>query len=124
MLFMSAIAIGQTVTIENQSYGSGTPGVNGYEKAIAVDNDYLHAPQYMAAFPTAATIWPRVVEVPCVKEAGVLKCQGYTWQPKMGRGEYLFFKPIIQEVQVPVPPQIVKVPVPYPVYVEVKKKKE
>jgi len=101
------------VVIERDTLGSGTPGARGVENAtLVLDNDIYHAPQYMAAFPTAATIWPRVVDVECVRvgtsvqasvnRAGVvtgvasepqLKCEGYEWQPKMGRGEYLFFRP-------------------------------
>jgi hypothetical protein len=49
----------------------------------------------MPNYPTAAPIWPRVIEVPCTKTDTVLKCDGYTWQPKLGRGEYLFITPII-----------------------------
>lgn len=91
------------VGIERTTLGSGTPGVYGYERALPIlENNIFHAPQYMAAFPTAATIWPRVVEVPCTKTGNALKCEGYDWQPKMGRGEYLFFKPVVRVVEPPV----------------------
>ena len=125
-LLASTVTFGQAVQIETLPQGSGTPGMNGYDRALPVDNDYLHVPQYMPAFPTAATIWPRVVEVTCIKGEG-LKCQGYAWTPKMGRGEYLFIKTIIVEPQTPVVvKEVVTVTVekPYPVYVEIKKKKE
>lgn len=99
----SATAAAQDVSIKNEVLGSGTPGARGFETAIPVlENDIFHAPQYMAAFPTAATIWPRIVEVPCVRVAGEVKCEGYNWTPKMGRGEYLFFRARIIEPAAPV----------------------
>ncbi len=97
-------ASAQNVDIQRNAYGSGVPGKEGFENADVVENDIFHAPQYMAAFPTAATIWPRVVEVPCVETGAGLKCEGYNWTPKMGRGEYLFFKPKIVQ---PVRPEII-----------------
>lgn len=103
-LAMAASASAQNVDIQRNAYGSGVPGKEGFENADVVENDIFHAPQYMAAFPTAATIWPRVVEVPCVRSATGLQCEGYNWTPKMGRGEYLFFKPKIAE---PVRPEII-----------------
>jgi hypothetical protein len=103
---------GPVVGIERETLGSGTPGKSGFEHALPVlENDIFHAPQYMAHHPTAATIWPRVVEVPCHRHGSVVKCEGYHWTPKMGRGEYLFFTPKIIEPQAPT---IVEVPVPGP----------
>ena len=119
----SATAAAQDVSIKSETFGSGTPGNGGFENASQVfENDIYHAPQYMAAFPTAATIWPRVVDVSCIRigssvvasvnksgevvSATVepkLKCEGYNWTPKMGRGEYLFFRPHLVE---PVQPTI------------------
>jgi hypothetical protein len=94
----TAYAAPQVVDIKNEVLGSGTPGAVGFEQALPVlENDIYHAPQYMAAFPTAATIWPRVVDVPCVRTPVGLKCDGYNWTPKMGRGEYLFFRTHIIE---------------------------
>jgi hypothetical protein len=92
-----------------------------------IENNILHAPQYMPNYPTAAAIWPRVVEIPCTKlPNGDLTCASYNWSPSMGRGEYLFVTP---KVVVPVEPvvHVYKEQVPGPtVYVEVpvKKKKE
>lgn len=127
LLFASA-SFAQNVGIQRETLGSGTPGQGGYERALPVlENDIYHAPQYMAAFPTAATIWPRIVEVPCTKSGDVLKCQGYEWQPKYGRGEYLFFKAVVVE---PVKPVVVEKVIPViverKVFVEVptKPKKE
>lgn len=99
MVVASTTALAQNVSIQQNTLGSGTPGEKGFENStLVLDNDIYHAPQYMAAFPTAATIWPRVVDVPCVKVGDSLKCEGYEWTPKMGRGEYLFFRPQIREV--------------------------
>lgn len=90
--------------------GSGTPAPMisvGTEAAKYVDDGYYHTPQYMPNFPTAATIWPRVVEVDCVNEKTGVVCDGYNWSPKMGRGEYLFVVPrlkqAVQPILVPVP---------------------
>jgi hypothetical protein len=102
MAFVSVTAFAQNVAIERNTLGSGEQGVKGFENStLVLDNDIYHAPQYMAAFPTAATIWPRVVDVPCIKTGDSLKCEGYEWTPKMGRGEYLFFRPHITEAPVP-----------------------
>jgi hypothetical protein len=48
-----------------------------------------HVPQYLPGFPTAATIWPRVIILQCASDL----CSGYEITPEMGRGEYLFFVP-------------------------------
>lgn len=78
--------------------GSGEPGGSGagYEDASEVYNNLYHAPQYMPFFPTAATIWPRVIEVPCTTSGADVICERYYWRPEYGRGEYLFFTPIMQ----------------------------
>lgn len=142
LIVMAALAVTSTafaaeVSVKRAALGSGTPAlsVSGVENAIVVDNakvenNILHAPQYMPNYPTAATIWPRVIEVPCTTDlAGNMSCAGYNWSPSMGPGEYLFVKPKLAP-----PPQIfterVEVPVPVivtkEVFVEVpvKKKKE
>ena len=72
-------------------FGSGLQNSGGAENAKPVaDFGVWHAPQYMPGYPTAATIWPRVVFVHC--KGGL--CDGYPITPNMGFGEYLFFKPI------------------------------
>lgn len=101
---MAASVSAQNVEIQRNEYGSGTPGAKGMENAQVVENDLFHSPQYLPFHPTAGTIWPRVVEVPCIRTGAILKCEGYNWTPKMGRGEYLFFKPRIIE---PAKPEIV-----------------
>lgn len=77
--------------IERQPFGSGLQNATGTENAQPVgDLGVWHAPQYLPGFPTSATIWPRVVEVPCVNDV----CAGYSITPAMGRGEYLFFRKV------------------------------
>ncbi len=85
------------VQIQRNTLGSGQQGETGYESStLVLDNDIFHAPQYLPFYPTAGTIWPRVVEVQCIKSIDGLKCEGYDWLPALGRGEYLFFKPVIK----------------------------
>ena len=62
----------------------------------------LHVPQYLPGFPTAATIWPRIVEVNCESNKGQLQCEGFHWTPDMGRAEYLFITPKVVEKPAPV----------------------
>lgn len=127
---LSAPAFAAEVGVVRNEYGSGTPGTGGFERAVPVERngEILHAPQYMPMYPTAGMIWPRVVEVPCTKTGDVLKCQGYTWTPKLGRGEYLFIKPVMVEPAVAQPPQVTTIIKEVPVIVlkevPVKLKKE
>jgi hypothetical protein len=90
------------VEIGRMLLGSGEPGQPGVENATMVANDVYHVPQYLPGFPTAATIWPRVIEVPCRSVAARLRCDGYNWTPAMGRGEYLYFTPVLGAVPQPV----------------------
>ena len=87
--------VAQTVQIERQQLGSGQPGQTGLENAVRVEDGMYHVPQYMPGFPTAATIWPRVINVPCRKNGDVLVCEGYHWLPEFGRAEYLYFVPVL-----------------------------
>lgn len=131
LFIMAALAVSTTafaaeVNINRTGFGTGTPafsfGNSGLENAKVVNHDVsvLHAPQYMPYYPTAAVIWPRVVEVPCTKAAdGKLTCDKYEWTPAMGRAEYLFITPVVKVEPKPV---IVKELVPGPtvtVYKEV-----
>lgn len=100
------------INIGRTGMGSGTPGQTfgnaGVENARPVNHapSVLHAPQYMPFYPTAAVIWPRVIEVPCTKEpSGNLLCEEYHWSPSMGRAEYLFIAPVVKE---PVAPTVVR----------------
>jgi hypothetical protein len=112
--------------IRNQ-LGNGTPApmiTVGVESARYVDDNYYHTPQYMPMYPTAAVIWPRVIELECERDKNGVLCEGYHWLPEMGRGEYLF---VVPKFKAPSQSVIVRETireVPYPVLVERKKKKE
>lgn len=85
----AAAAAPPSLRIERSPFGSGLQNATGTENADPVaDFGVWHVPQYLPGYPTAATIWPRVIEVPCVKDV----CAGYSITPAMGRGEYLFFR--------------------------------
>lgn len=118
---VNAVIPANAVVILRSQLGSGTPGYTGLEPATHMGEGIYHAPQYMVAYPTAGTLWPRVIDVMCEQHDNVFICNGYNWLPEMGRGEYLFFRPRLA------PPPVVrevKVPEPYPVYVEPKRKRE
>jgi hypothetical protein len=124
IVIMVVLAVCGTVFAADVNLGKSVLGSNptGIENTKVVDNNILHAPQYMPNYPTAATIWPRVVEVPCTKAAnGDLNCAGYNWTPAMGRGEYLFVTPKVIE---PVKPTVVTVTKEVLVEVPAKPKKE
>ena len=130
-LLFASVSFAQNVTVKNEALGSGKPGDIDPEAAQPVDirEGIYHAPQYMPAYPTAAVLWARVIEVPCTKSAEGLKCDGYTWRPELGRGEYLFVKPVVIESPKPivqVQEKIVPVVVERKVFIEVpeKRKKE
>jgi hypothetical protein len=101
-----------SIKIDQVTMGSGTPTnakVRNEQIAHEVgDYGVYHVPQYMPYFPTAATIWPRVVEVRCHGD----KCDGYEYKAEYGRAEYLFFKPrqVVAKAEIPV----VVVPTPLP----------
>jgi hypothetical protein len=120
LLLISSSVLAQQqreVRIERRALGSGTPAITntvGIERAVPVADNYLHAPQYLPGYPTAAVIWPRVVEVNCIEDAGKLNCDGYNWRPDLGRGEYLFIVPRIAK-----PPQVIEKPIPFVVEREV-----
>lgn len=125
-LLFSAASFAQVTVIQRNELGAGQPGHEvGSKQAFPVlENDIYHVPQYMPNFPTAATIWPRIIDVQCTQVGVNVQCDdGYQWQPSYGRGEYLFFRTVFKD---PVPPVEKPVPVyvPYPVYVEAKPKKE
>jgi hypothetical protein len=80
------------IRIERVSMGSGLQNASGTDNAEPVgDFGVWHVPQYMPGFPTAATIWPRVVVIQCSSND---LCSGYEVTPELGRGEYLFFRPV------------------------------
>lgn len=79
-----------TLRIERMNMGSGLQNARGTDNAEPVGAlGVWHVPQYMPGYPTAATIWPRVVIIQCTSDL----CAGYEVTPELGRGEYLFFVP-------------------------------
>lgn len=94
---------------------------NNLINSINWNNDIYHSPQYMPGYPTAATIFPRVVDVDCVRVINGISCKGYNWLPEMGRGEYLMVHPVIHE---PPQPQIITKIITKEVLVEVPVKKK
>lgn len=110
----------QDVTINRRPLGSGQPGTTGVESVTRWSSDspgIYQLQQYMPGYPTAAPLWARAVDVQCTKNAstGKLACEGYEWQPKYGRAEYLFANVVIAvppEPKVIVTEKVVKVEVP------------
>lgn len=91
--------------------GSGVPHATGYTKANPeLPYGTFYAPQYLPGYPTAATIWPRTIDVNCTQDKTLeLKCDGYHWLPEYGRGEYLWVHPKYVKYVAPVPvPVVVK----------------
>lgn len=105
----SAAAFAQT--------GPGPLMPNIQNPAEHVVDGYWHAPEYMPGFPTSATLWPRVVEVPCQEINGRMMCDQINWTPDFGRGEYVYIKPYKKPAPVVIEKKV-------PVYVEKKKIKE
>ncbi|KQX21970.1 hypothetical protein [Variovorax sp. Root434] len=86
----AAAAVQPTLRVERMNMGSGLQNARGTENALPVGSlGVWHVPQYLPGFPTAATIWPRVIVIQCTEDL----CAGYTITPELGRGEYLFFVP-------------------------------
>lgn len=108
-------AFANPVVINRVELGSGTPGAAGIENAAPWGNDMYHAPQYMPGYPTAATIYPRVVYPKCKQDGEIIHCDGYNWTPDKGRGEYLLIQPEIMhqpEPPVPIAPPVIINPPP------------
>lgn len=109
MLFVLPVFAANEITIHNMPYGSGTPGQDGTTIATEVSPGLYQAPQYMPGYPTSATLFPRVVNVPCTRAGNVISCEGYNWYPALGRGEYLLFHPVVK-VDAPQPPVMIVKP--------------
>lgn len=95
-------------TINQIQLGSGVPSGEKLTNAPHVMDGMYHAPQYLPGHPTAATIWPRVVDVECSKAEDLSRpngegvvCNGYNWAPSMGRGEYIFIRPRFKDEPAP-----------------------
>lgn len=121
-----AAAAGGNFQIERMATGSGTPAVgetNGTETAEHVADGLYHVSNFLPGFPTAATIWPREVPITCDMDRATQRkiCSGYRVIPAIGRGEYIFVRPI--EVSAPPPITVSAPPEPKPVQVPVTVKK-
>lgn len=114
--------------------GTGAPAkgaTHGSSQGDYLADGLYHVPQYLPGHPTAATIWPRVVEVACevpppggrpvaiadpdrplLIVEGVNReftdCAGYHWTPALGRAEYLY---VVPRAKAPSAPVLVEVPV-------------
>jgi hypothetical protein len=80
----------------------------GTEKAVPVGDGMYFLPQYLPAYPTAAPIWPRVVRLKCKQMPTGIVCDGFHWTPDLGRGEYLYVIPEVEQPAPPPPPVIEK----------------
>lgn len=90
-----------SVDVARVPTGSGSPLVltskpqsQTYDTAYPVAQNLYQVPGFMPYFPSAGTIWPRVVRVHC-RTAN--DCDGYNITPSLGRGEYIYVQPVIDE---------------------------
>jgi hypothetical protein len=107
LIGIAGSVLAQQVNVSRESLGSGQPGASGVENATKWDNDIYHAPQYMPGYPTAAVLYPRIVDVQCTKSSTGLNCKGYNWTPDMGRAEYLMIRTTVVPEVKPVAPIVV-----------------
>jgi hypothetical protein len=98
--------------------GSGVPveaGTPAPATAAHVAGNEYHVPNHLPGHPTAATLWPRIVYVPCKRvesQAGEVECAGYDVSPL--RGEYVYLRPLIEPPPPPKPVEPPPRPVPRP----------
>lgn len=119
LLLACTSAMSDPTRIDTVPAGSGVPWNSYQERPWRVEPGVFHVPQYLHGFPTAATIWPRIVRVPCSGEV----CDGYNYLPEMGRSEYLFFTGTDRSVNTTIE-RIIQVPVPGPTVIrEVERKR-
>lgn len=94
------------IEVGRRPFGSGTPQLGasaGAERADYIAGGLYHVPNYLPGFPTAATLWPREVTVECAPDpaTGRPSCGGYSVRPALGRGEYIFIRPVMKPAPVP-----------------------
>jgi hypothetical protein len=124
LLLISTVVSAQPITevlVQRNLFGSGVQDgpVEGYVNALpTADAGVFQVPSYLAGNPTAGTIYPRVVTVQCEQEGSRAICDGYAWRPELGRGEYLFIRPV-PKPKPPPPPPPPPAPEPTIVYVPV-----
>jgi hypothetical protein len=108
-LLTALVPASQAQDIKNESLGSGVPMMMGSQPLYFVGNGLYALEQYLPNHPTAATIYPRIVDVNCTQLLDTVVCEGYNWLPSMGRGEYLFVRPhVVLPVASPVPTIVYK----------------
>lgn len=116
--------------VTRKALGAGSPSPKeavGIDRAAPVADGLYHVPGAMPGFPTAATLWPRVVPVECNKNNGKVVCGGYDVNLSQGRGEYIYIQPSVSEKPTALePPQqlISTQPIPEPVIIKKFKKKK
>lgn len=111
LMALAGSAFANDLSIERRELGFGTPGLHGMENADKWDgsNSIYHALTYLPGTPTAATIYPRVVDVECTKTAqGDFACAGYNWRQELGRAEYLFVRPTLAKGPIIVEKLVIK----------------
>jgi len=84
------------IEIANVPMGSGVPSIGqslGYSEAMPVADGLYHVPGYMPYQSSAATIWPRVVNVKCDNQNGTWYCTGYHIDGVLERGEDIYVRP-------------------------------
>ncbi len=123
-----AAAASGNFQIERMASGSGTPAVgetNGTETAEHVADGLYHVSNFLPGFPTAATIWPREVPITCGLDHATQRktCSGYRVIPAIGRGEYIFVRPMEVPAPPPAPITVSAPPEPKPVPVPITVKK-
>jgi hypothetical protein len=106
LLLLSVSVSAKEITIHTRTYGSGPQDSSVVTQAVETypGSGLYHEPDYMAGYPTATPLWPRVVDVNCTEAPTGIICDGYNWVPQMGRGEYIFIRPNIIK---PTPPVII-----------------
>ena len=108
---VETLNVGEHFQVERIAYGSGTPATAttvGTETAEIVVDGLYHVPNYLPGFPTAATIWPRELPIECEADrlTGGPTCTGYRVLPAVGRGEYLFIRPVMKPIPPPLTPVV------------------
>jgi hypothetical protein len=104
LLLCSFNVLSDQIVQNNSIYGSGPQDQSKTAQAIETypGSGLYHIPDYMPGYPTAAVIFPRVVDVNCVKTKDGLICDKFNWQPSIGRGEYIFIRPHVVESPKPI----------------------
>jgi hypothetical protein len=106
----------QVLLVARIPLGSGAPSpgeTTGYSEALPVSDGLYHVPGYLPYESTAASLWPRVVDVNCRDTSGTWYCSGYRVDGILGRGEDIYVRPhFIKAVfQAPIPKEPVVIPV-------------